>query len=54
MHDGSLAALDNGVDLYDRGGNRSPLRDGRIHRLDLSAGEKHALAAFLRTLSGAD
>jgi cytochrome c peroxidase len=52
MHDGSLATLEDVVDYYDRGGNANPHLDPDIRPLHLNAGEKRALAAFLRTLSG--
>lgn len=53
MHNGSEASLESVIELYDRGGrihrtNRSP----EIKPLGLSAAEKHALVAFLRTLDG--
>jgi cytochrome c peroxidase len=52
MHDGSIATLEEVVDFYDRGGIENPLRDPLIRPLGLSPGEKRALAAFLRTLTG--
>ncbi len=52
MHDGSLATLDEVIDFYDRGGNANPHRDPEIRPLDLTAEEKQALLAFLRSLSG--
>ena len=52
MHDGSLATLEDVVDFYDRGGNRNPTLDSELHPLQLAAGEKRALIAFLRSLSG--
>jgi cytochrome c peroxidase len=52
MHDGSLATLEDVVDYYDRGGNPNPGLDEDLHPLHLSAEEKRALAAFLRSLSG--
>lgn len=54
MHDGSLSTLEDVVDFYDRGGIDNPLKDARIRPLGLSAAEKRALAAFLRTLTGAN
>lgn len=53
MHDGSLATLEAVVDFYDRGGGNLGEKDARIAPLALSADEKQALAAFLRTLDGA-
>jgi cytochrome c peroxidase len=52
MHDGSLATLDEVVDYYDRGGNRHALLDPEVRPIGLTASEKHALMAFLRSLSG--
>jgi len=52
MHDGSLATLEDVVDYYDRGGNANPGLDEDLHPLHLSAEEKRALVAFLRSLSG--
>ena len=52
MHDGSLQTLDEVVDYYDRGGNPNPNLDEDLRPLNLSAGEKVALVAFLRSLSG--
>jgi cytochrome c peroxidase len=52
MHDGSLPTLEEVVAFYDRGGidneNKSPL----LAPLGLDAGEKAALVAFLKTLTG--
>ena len=52
MHDGSLATLENVIDYYDMGGNPNPGLDSDLRPLHLTAPEKHALAAFLRSLSG--
>ncbi len=52
MHDGSLASLDEVIDYYDRGGNRHALLDQELRPIGLTASEKHALVAFLRSLSG--
>jgi cytochrome c peroxidase len=52
MHDGSLGSLDEVVDYYDRGGNRHVLVDPEVRPIGLTASEKHALTAFLRSLSG--
>jgi cytochrome c peroxidase len=52
MHDGSLGSIEEVIEFYDQGGvdneNRSPL----LRPLGLTAGEKAALAAFLRALTG--
>jgi cytochrome c peroxidase len=55
FHDGSARTLDQLVDVYDRGGlvNR-PSLSGEIKPLGLTAGEKHALVAFLETLTSDD
>lgn len=52
MHDGSLATLEDVVEFYDRGGIDNPQKDPLLKPLGLSATEKHALAAFLRSLTG--
>lgn len=52
MHDGSLASLEDVVDFYDTGGRSNPNIDPEIHPLHLSAEEKQALVAFLKSLSG--
>ena len=52
MHDGSLATLEEVVEFYDRGGIDNPQKDPRLKPLGLSAPEKQALAAFLRSLTG--
>ncbi|HWX53074.1 MAG TPA: cytochrome c peroxidase [Verrucomicrobiae bacterium] len=49
MHDGSLATLEDVIDYYDAGGNPNPYLDDNIVPLHLSAAEKKALLAFLRT-----
>jgi cytochrome c peroxidase len=40
------------IDLYNRGGIDRPSRDPEIHPLNLTAGDKADLIAFLKTLSG--
>jgi len=52
MHDGSLKALEDVVDYYDRGGNANPNLDEDLRPLHLTAEEKSALVQFLRSLSG--
>ena len=52
MHDGTLKTLEEVVDFYSEGGRANPSLDAGIHRLNLSADEKRALVAFLRSLTG--
>ncbi|MDA2924006.1 cytochrome-c peroxidase [Acidobacteria bacterium AH-259-L09] len=52
MHDGSLETLKDVIDFYDRGGNPNPYLDPELRRLALTAEEKKALLAFLRSLDG--
>ena len=52
MHDGSLASIEEVIDYYDKGGNPNPALDSEIHKLNLTAGEKSALIAFLQALNG--
>jgi len=52
MHDGSLSSLEAVVEFYDRGGVDNPEKSVRIAPLGLSADERAALVAFLRTLTG--
>jgi cytochrome c peroxidase len=53
MHDGSLATLEQVIDLYDRGGIDRPSRSELISPLHLSDSEKTDLIAFLQTLTSA-
>jgi len=52
MHNGSLPALEDVIEYYDKGGHPNSFLDPEIQELHLTAGEKRALAAFLRSLSG--
>jgi len=52
MHDGSVARLIDVIEFYDRGGRPNPNLDPDIRPLHLTASEKTALMAFLRSLSG--
>ena len=52
MHDGSLATLEDVIELYDRGGNPNPHLDEELRPLKLTPKEKQVLVAFLRALSG--
>ncbi len=51
MHDGSVANLEDVIELYDRGGIDRPSRSELMRPLGLSAQEKTDLMAFLRTLT---
>jgi len=52
MHDGSMTRLTDVIAFYDRGGRPNPHLDPEIRPLHLTAGEKSALIAFLRSLTG--
>jgi cytochrome c peroxidase len=52
MHDGSLATLEEVVEFYSDGGISNPYLDPDIRPLRLSAGERRALLAFLRSFTG--
>lgn len=52
MHDGSLKTLDEVVDFYDKGGTPNKNLDKEIRKLNLTAGEKTELVAFLKSLNG--
>ncbi len=52
MHDGSMATLEDVVEHYNRGGRANPHLDPELHELQLTDAEKHAVVAFLRSLSG--
>lgn len=54
MHDGSVATLEEAVELYDRGGEATPNKAEWIFPLGLSAEDKRALVTFLKTLTGAN
>ena len=51
MHDGSLATLEQVIDHYDRGGRGHESTDANIRKLNLTAGEKRDLPAFLNALT---
>ncbi len=51
MHDGSIATLEEVIDLYDRGGIERPSRSVLIRPLGLTDEERSDLIAFLNTLS---
>jgi cytochrome c peroxidase len=52
MHDGSLPTLDAVLEFYSAGGRSNPYLDAEIRRLDLTAEEREAILAFLKTLNG--
>jgi cytochrome c peroxidase len=52
MHDGSLGTLEEVVRFYDDGGRANPNLDLEVRPLRLTAAERHALVAFLGSLSG--
>ncbi|HET9369003.1 MAG TPA: cytochrome c peroxidase [Vicinamibacterales bacterium] len=52
MHDGSLNTLEAVIDFYDQGGRPNQNLDVEIRPLHLSPADKHALVAFLHSLSG--
>lgn len=54
MHDGSLATIEEVIELYDEGGKGHWNQDFRIFPLNLTQGEKDALKAFLLTLNDYD
>ena len=51
MHDGRFATLEAVLDHYSSGGNKHPNKDIRVQPLNLTASEKAALIAFLKTLT---
>lgn len=51
MHDGSIPTLDAVVAFYVRGGRANPNLSPEIRPLHLSADDRHALVAFLRSLT---
>lgn len=51
MHDGSIATLDDVIELYNKGGIDRPSRSPSIKPLSLTEAEKKALIAFLHTLT---
>lgn len=52
MHNGALLTLDNVIDYYNHGGTGSEGQDPKVSPLHLTNEEKHALLAFLRSLTG--
>ncbi|MGY4574044.1 c-type cytochrome [Bradyrhizobium pachyrhizi] len=51
MHDGSVATLEDVIELYNKGGIDRPSRSPDIKPLSLTADEKNDLIAFLQTLT---
>ena len=51
MHDGSVATLEDVIELYDKGGIDRPSRSPSIKPLSLTPGEKKDLIAFLQSLN---
>ena len=52
MHNGALLVLEEVIEFYDRGGGDVANRDALLRPLELTAGEKADLLAFLEGLSG--
>ncbi|MFZ5540378.1 MAG: hypothetical protein ACOY5V_11625 [Pseudomonadota bacterium] len=52
MHDGSIGTLEAVIEFYDAGGVDSPGKSALLAPLGLTAAEKAALAAFMRSLTG--
>ena len=52
MHNGVFATLEEVVEFYDHGGGPSPNKPATLKPLNLTAEEKQALVAFLRSLTG--
>jgi cytochrome c peroxidase len=51
MHDGSLASLEDVLEHYARGGQRSSRQDARVRPLSLTPAERSDLIAFLASLT---
>ncbi|PKL33249.1 MAG: cytochrome-c peroxidase [Spirochaetae bacterium HGW-Spirochaetae-10] len=54
MHDGSLATLQQVIDLYDRGGEANPFLASGIRPLGLTPQEKSDLIEFMKALTSPD
>ena len=52
MHDGSLATLEQVIDLYVQGGHANPWLSPKSQPLDLTAAERADLVTFLQALTG--
>ena len=51
MHDGRFTTLDQVLEHYSSGGKKHPNKDIRVQPLNLTASEKAALLAFMKTLT---
>lgn len=51
MHDGSQKTLEEVIDFYDKGGEKSPFLSGSIRPLNLTDQEKKDLVEFLKALT---
>ncbi len=51
MHDGSIKTLEEVIEHYDQGGNKSPYVDAKIFPLHLTEQEKADLVAFMKSLT---
>ena len=51
MHDGRFTTLDEVLEHYSTGGKKHPNKDIRVQPLNLTASEKAALLAFMKTLT---
>lgn len=54
MHHGSLATLEEVVELYDRGGDANPFLASGIRPPGLTAQEKADLVEFMKALTSSD
>ncbi len=54
MHDGSVATLEEAVELYNKGGQANPFLSGEIRRLNLTDQEKADLVEFMKSLTSPD
>jgi cytochrome c peroxidase len=52
MHDGSVATLEEVMEIYDIGGHANPQLDPKMQPLDLTEEEEAALVAFMEALDG--
>lgn len=52
MHDGSVATLEEVVELYNRGGEKNPWLDPKMEPLNLTEQDKKDLVEFMKALDG--